>query len=64
MDIEKLLIELENIIEKMEDKDITLNYSLELLEQGVKLTKQCFSALNSYKGKLIILKESLDGLDE
>ncbi len=49
---EKSLAELEDIVNKMEQGDLTLEDSLAAFEKGVKLTKECQKALKSVEQKI------------
>lgn len=59
---EKLLQEIENIAKKMEDKDTTLDESLELFNDGVKKSGECMAILNESKGKAELLVKELEGI--
>ena len=59
MDFEKKLKSLEDIVEKMESGDLSLDKSLELFEQGVKLSKDCHGQLNEAEKKV----QTLLGVD-
>ena len=52
---EKNLKELEVVVKELEGGDVTLDQMLELFEKGVKLTKQCTSALDAAEQKINIL---------
>lgn len=52
---EKNLKELEGVVKELEGGDVTLDQMLELFEKGVKLTKQCTSALDAAEQKINIL---------
>lgn len=52
---EKNLKELEGVVKELEGGDVTLDQMLELFENGVKLTKQCTSALDAAEQKINIL---------
>ena len=54
-DFNKGLIELEEIVNKMESGDLELEESLKLFEQGVELTRQCQSALNEAEQRISVL---------
>jgi len=49
---ESSLAELEEIVNKMENGDLTLEESLQAFEQGVKLTKDCQKALKTAEQKV------------
>ena len=55
---EKALTELEQIVEKLEGDDLTLDGALEYFEKGIGLMRACESHLKSAEGKL---KELLKG---
>lgn len=57
---EKALADLENIIEKLESDDLTLDTALSHFEKGVALMRSCENHLKSAEGKL---KELLQGED-
>ena len=56
-DFNKGLAELELIINKMESGDLSLEDSLKYFEKGVKLHRQCHSALTDAEQRINILAE-------
>ena len=56
-DFNKGLAELEVIINKMESGDLNLEDSLKYFEKGVKLLRQCHSALKDAEQRVNILSE-------
>lgn len=46
MDFEKKLDRLENLVNKMESGELTLEESLKAFEEGVKLSRECQTELN------------------
>ncbi len=54
-DFEAALTELEQIVEGMEQGDISLEASLEAFENGIKLTRACQKALSEAEQKVQIL---------
>ena len=56
-DFNKGLSELEEIIGKMESGDLSLEESLKYFEKGIKLHRQCHSALSSAEQKISVLSE-------
>jgi exodeoxyribonuclease VII small subunit len=60
MDFEKKLSRLENIVEKMEAGELSLEDSLKLFEEGVKLSRECNTQLSDAEQKVKILM----GFDE
>lgn len=55
IDLETALKELESLVERMEQGDLSLEESLKLFERGVKLTRMCQSALKSAQQKVEVL---------
>lgn len=62
VNFESILQEIESIAKKMEDKDTTLDESLELFNDGVKKSAECMAILNESKGKAALLIKELDGI--
>ncbi len=56
-DFNKGLSELEEIIGKMESGDLSLEESLNYFEKGIKLHRQCHSALSSAEQRISVLSE-------
>ena len=56
-DFNKGLVELESIINKMESGDLNLEDSLKYFEKGVKLHRQCHSALSDAEQRISVLSE-------
>ena len=54
---EASLDKLEKLVEKMEDGDLTLEESLKIFEEGVKLTRECQQALADAEQKVKLLIE-------
>ena len=57
-DFEKALQELENLVEKMETGDMTLEESMKQFERGVALTRSCQKALADAEQKVQILLQN------
>lgn len=55
MDFEKKLSRLEEIVGKMETGELTLEESLKLFEEGVKLSRECNSQLAEAEQKVKLL---------
>lgn len=55
MDFEKKLKRLEEIVQKMEKGDLSLEDSLKIFEEGVKLSRECNSKLNEAEAQVKIL---------
>ena len=56
-DFNKGLSELEEIIGKMESGDLSLEESLKYFEKGIKLHRQCHSALSSAEQRISVLSK-------
>ena len=54
-DFEKALTELEQLVEKMEQGNLSLETSLKLFERGITLTRSCQKALTEAEQKVQIL---------
>ena len=57
LDFEGALSELEQLVSQMEESDLSLEDSLKVFEKGIKLTRECQSALNSAEQKVQVLLE-------
>ena len=58
-DFEQALSELEDLVTAMEEGDLSLEESLQAFEKGVKLTRECQSALKQAEQKVqVLLDES------
>lgn len=55
MDFEKRLGRLEQIVGKMEKGDLSLEDSLKMFEEGVKLSRECHMQLNEAEQKVKLL---------
>ena len=59
-DFEKALNELEQLVEKMEEGDLSLEESLKHFERGIELTRACQQALQSAEQKVQVLQSEGD----
>ncbi len=57
-DFEKKLAELEQIVTELEQGDLTLEQSLQAYEQGIRLTRECQSALDVAQQRINVLMET------
>lgn len=55
--IEEILAELEEIVEKMEDRDSSLEETFALYEKGMKLVRDCTGKIEKVEKKIQILAE-------
>jgi len=58
---EASLEELERIVRQLEEGELTLEKSLELFEQGVKLSRECQERLNQAERRIEILMRDNQG---
>lgn len=61
--LEKALDELEGLVEKMEQGDLSLEQALKDFQRGIELTRACRKALQEAEQKISILQQQA-GLDE
>lgn len=57
LDFEGALKELESLVERMEQGDLSLEESLKYFERGIELTRACQQALKQAEQKIQILTE-------
>ena len=62
MEFEKLLSELQQVVEKLEIPQTGLDEGIALFNRGIELSKQCMQLLNESKGKVALLKKELDAV--
>jgi len=58
---EKAMSELEDIVNKLEQGEVSLEDSLKNFERGIELTRNCQSALEEAEQKVHILTQTQDG---
>jgi exodeoxyribonuclease VII small subunit len=56
-DFESAIAELETIVKRMEEGDLTLEKSMELYERGLHLSRFCHSTLESAERRIELLTE-------
>jgi exodeoxyribonuclease VII small subunit len=56
-DFESALAELDTIVRKMEEGDLTLETSMELYERGLQLSRFCHSTLEAAERRVELLNE-------
>jgi exodeoxyribonuclease VII small subunit len=61
MKFEESMQELEEIVRKMETRNLPLDDALNLFEKGVKLSRLCSKKLEAAQSKIEILTKSKDG---
>ena len=64
MTYEEAVKRIENIVSQLESGLLPMQEAIKLFEEGQTLVKQCFSALDTAKGKLTTIKEELGKLVE
>lgn len=57
MTLEKAFEQLDEIIEKMNDREVTLDDSFALYAEGTKLLKYCNEQLDAVEKKMLVLNE-------
>ena len=58
--LEQSLVDLEQLVEKLEEGEMPLSQVLKEFERGIKLTRQCQSALRDAEQKVEILLADAD----
>ena len=58
---EKALADLENIVQRLDGNDLSLDESLSLFEEGIKLSRFCSQKLDSVEDKVEILLRDDEG---
>ena len=56
-DFESALAELDSIVKKMEEGDLTLENSMELYERGLQLSRFCHSTLEAAERRIELLND-------
>ncbi len=65
IDLEKSLVELETVVERLEGGELSLEQALKEFEHGVKLTRECQAALKKAEQRVeILLKKTEDAAPE
>jgi exodeoxyribonuclease VII small subunit len=62
INFEKSLADLEALVERMEDGNLSLEESLKAFENGIRLTKQCQQALTEAQQRVQMLVQQNEGL--
>ena len=61
VNLEKSLADLETLVEELESGDLPLDKAMKKFEQGIKLTRNCQTALKDAEQKVEILLKSAGG---
>lgn len=64
MKYEEAFEKLNTIKQKLENPEITLDESIKLYSDSVKYTKICLDTLKETEGKILVIKNEIDGLVE
>lgn len=64
MKYEEAFEKLNSIKEKLENPSLTLDESIKLYSDSVKYTKICLDTLKETEGKILVIKNEIDGLIE
>jgi len=60
-DFERKLTDLEAVVERLEQGDLSLEESVRLFEEGMKLSESCKEELEAAEGRIQILMRQADG---
>ena len=55
---------LQEIVKKLESGNLSIEDSVKLFEEGVEIAKECNEILTKAKGKITILKQDIQDIDE
>ena len=58
---EKSLADLENIVQRLDENDLSLDEALSLFEEGIKLSRFCSQKLDAVENKVEILLRDDEG---
>ncbi len=61
LNLEKALVDLENLVEELESGELSLENAMKKFEEGIKLTRGCQTALKEAEQKVEILLQSAGG---
>jgi len=61
---EELMLKLEEITTKLEGESLSLDESVSLFEEGMKISKECNSKLENAEKKITMLINEADGIKE
>ena len=61
MKFEKAMSRLENIVEELERGDLDIDKSLEIFEEGIKMSRLCSKKLNEAEAKIEKLTKGKEG---
>lgn len=61
IDLEKSLGQLEGLVEELESGDLPLEKAMQKFEQGIKLTRDCQTALKDAEQRVEVLLKSAGG---
>ena len=64
MNLDEKLTKLKDITDKLENSNVSLDEGIVLFEEGGKIAKECFEALNQVKGKIMQIKKDFVGEEE
>ena len=64
MKYEEAFEKLNTIKQKLESPEVTLDESIKLYSDSVKYTKMCLDILKETEGKILVIKNEIDGLVE
>ncbi len=59
--IEKSILRMEEILEKLENNELELETALELFEEGIKISKKCHNRLDKLEERVQLLSKDSNG---
>ena len=64
MTFEEKIKRIDEICASMETGKLSLDESMKLYEEGMKLSKDCLDTIEKSKGKIVEIKKTMDGILE
>lgn len=64
LNFEKALVELEKIVDKLENEELSLDESLKIFEEGINLYRFCNKELSDAEKKISLIVQENDGFKE
>ncbi len=64
LSLEETMNKIEQLAQKLDSDKLSLEESIDVFEEGVKLTSHAKKLLNSYEKRISILKKTADGVAE
>lgn len=61
LDFERSLARLEEVVQKLENANLSLDEAMKLFEEGVELSRECQKQLEQAEGRVEVLLKKADG---